>query len=93
MKINADSWKLDRLIKNLDLIEKYMMHSTVDENNPLSEDALNAHLFLLYRVRGALEEWRTNDKYQQMESEIRLQKGDVDEITGLTYDPKLTVIK
>jgi len=92
MNIDADSRTLDRLISNLDLIEKYMEHSTVDESNPLSEDALNAHLLLLYRVRGALDAWRTNDIYNQMESEIRLRKGDVDEITGLTYDPKLTVI-
>jgi hypothetical protein len=90
MKIDADGRKLDGLIKNLDLIEKYMIHSVPDEGNDVSEDSLNAHLFLLNRVRGALNAWRINDEYDQI---AHLQRGDVDDITGLVYDPKLTLIK
>jgi hypothetical protein len=91
MKINAERCHLDRLIKNIDLIEKYMLHTMPDEGNDVSEDSLNAHLFLLNRVRDALDSWAMCAEFEDWAP--KLKKGDVDEITGLTYDPKLTVIK
>jgi len=91
MKIDATSKTLRKMITALDLVERYMVNNVPTEPDSTSEDSLNAHVLVLYRVRDALDGWARCAEFEDWAP--KLKKGDVDEITGLTYDPKLTVIE